>query len=448
MKLTGKSLCIALCGATTFVACPAKAKLGETVPQLTKRFGRAYESKPQEGGGVAYSFHIKGCDVEAVVKNGKSVEERYYSFEPLGPNEQPPAKIVRGILETNAPGAKWKDAEPEGRKEEAAFVTADGKYRAGIYLSLYHPGPTVDSTFAVLIEKTEETAGSDQSAPAESSNQAPAISSPSLASTSAALSAQSPVSIGTTNDGRSTVTITVPLSEDEDDMSAMFDFGQTKGFLGPSSNPSDQSGFSNADKTIIAVNHQPVTKSSYVHLFLRLNNGNIVFLNNVNTQVARLLTGKWAETAKTFLRVESISDRNIAFETVDFDVPNREEHRFTLTFSRDGTFLAAQNSQPAITPSPQGVAPKESLTLVPASGSLSRAEWRARLKRFCTIPSGHQLISTQKRLFAVMGKPDDVQHEGRSTYWYYKCSDGIVQLAFQLDPEMMGGQIIAEVSDE
>ena len=84
---------------------------------------------------------------------------------------------------------------------------------------------------------------------------------------------------------------------------------------------------------------------------------------------------------------------------------------------------------------------------VPEAGSLSRREWRERLRKYCTIPSGHQLNSNEKRLFAVMGKPDDVEHEGRNTYWYYKCSDGIVQLAFQLDPEMMGGQIIAEVSD-
>jgi hypothetical protein len=39
--------------------------------------------------------------------------------------------------------------------------------------------------------------------------------------------------------------------------------GGTKGFLGPSENPSDQGGFTNTDKTLIAVNLQPVTKSSF-----------------------------------------------------------------------------------------------------------------------------------------------------------------------------------------
>jgi hypothetical protein len=39
--------------------------------------------------------------------------------------------------------------------------------------------------------------------------------------------------------------------------------------------------FANADTTLIAVNHQPVTKSSYVHFFLRSSNGDLTFLNNV-----------------------------------------------------------------------------------------------------------------------------------------------------------------------
>ena len=79
---------------------------------------------------------------------------------------------------------------------------------------------------------------------------------------------------------------------------------------------------------------------------------------------------------------------------------------------------------------------------------LTRGEWREKLRNHFSIPSGHQLITNQNRLFAVMGKPDYVQHQGRDTYWYYKCSDGVVQLAFQLDPDVANGSIIAELSDE
>jgi hypothetical protein len=81
--------------------------------------------------------------------------------------------------------------------------------------------------------------------------------------------AQNAARIERTDDGRAVARFTLSLSEDEGSLNAVFDFGATKGFLGPSENPTDQTGFSNADKTLVAVNHQPVTKSSYVHLFLR-----------------------------------------------------------------------------------------------------------------------------------------------------------------------------------
>jgi hypothetical protein len=157
-----------------------------------------------------------------------------------------------------------------------------------------------------------------------------------------AVFAEDPVKVSRTEDGRAIVVFTILLSEDEGSLDATFDFGATKGFLGPSSNPSDETGFSNADKSIVAVNHQPVTKSSYVHLFVRSSSGDITFINNVNGRVARLLKGKWAETAKYFLRIESISGRNITFQTVDFRGANREEYTFTTTFSRDGAFSLAK----------------------------------------------------------------------------------------------------------
>jgi hypothetical protein len=70
------------------------------------------------------------------------------------------------------------------------------------------------------------------------------------------------------------VTLGVPLSDEGGELLATVDFSNTKGFLGSSADPS-QGGFANADKTLIAVNHQPVTKSSYVHLFLRSSDGDL-----------------------------------------------------------------------------------------------------------------------------------------------------------------------------
>ena len=154
--------------------------------------------------------------------------------------------------------------------------------------------------------------------------------------------AQDGIRVGRTDDGRAVAAFTVPLSEDEGSLSAVFDFGATKGFLGPSENPSDQGGFTNADKTLIAVNHQPVTKSSYVHLFLRSPAGDLTFLNNVNGRAARLLKEPWSETAKHFLRVERISGRNVTLQTVDFTRASREKYEFTITVSPSGTISFAK----------------------------------------------------------------------------------------------------------
>ena len=91
-------------------------------------------------------------------------------------------------------------------------------------------------------------------------------------------------------------------------LSAVFDFGGTKGFLGPSENPSDQGGFTNTDKTLIAVNHQPVTKSSYAHLFLRSPAGDLTLLNNVNGRVPGSLRSRGP-------RVQSISfESNVSLD--------------------------------------------------------------------------------------------------------------------------------------
>jgi hypothetical protein len=147
--------------------------------------------------------------------------------------------------------------------------------------------------------------------------------------------AQDLVRIERTNDGHSVVTLGVPLSEEGGGLVATFDFSETKGFLGSSANPS-QSGFASADKTLIAVNHQPMTKSSYVHLFLRALDVDLTFLNNVNGRVARLLGGRWAESAKYFLRVESISGRKVTLQTVDLG-RDGEKYQFTVTVNPNGS---------------------------------------------------------------------------------------------------------------
>jgi len=49
-----------------------------------------------------------------------------------------------------------------------------------------------------------------------------------------AVFAEDPVKVSRTEDGRAIVAFTIPLSDDEGSLDATFDFGATKGFLGPS----------------------------------------------------------------------------------------------------------------------------------------------------------------------------------------------------------------------
>ncbi len=149
--------------------------------------------------------------------------------------------------------------------------------------------------------------------------------------------ADEPVTIGQTPDGRSVVSFSSNALHAKGSPTAIFNFGLTKGFLGPSSNPADQKGFRNRDTSIVAVNHQPATKCSHVHLFLRSPDGDLIFLNNVNERVARLLERRWQPAATDFLRVESLTGRSLALETVDFSGQTRTRHRFTVAVSANGT---------------------------------------------------------------------------------------------------------------
>jgi hypothetical protein len=142
----------------------------------------------------------------------------------------------------------------------------------------------------------------------------------------------------------------IPLSDDEGDLRAIFDFGATRGFLGPSTNPSSQSGFSNTDLTLFAVNNAPMTKTSYVHLFLRSRVGVFLFLNDVNNRVASLLMGRFANSAKYFLRVESINGRIIHLQTVDFSAhyiggPDQApRYDFAVSVEMDGSLSLVRDT--------------------------------------------------------------------------------------------------------
>jgi hypothetical protein len=157
------------------------------------------------------------------------------------------------------------------------------------------------------------------------------------------LQAQSPASskifqTGRNSDGKPIVTIRLQASGDnEDQLTNEYVFASEKGFLGPSSNPTDQSGFANKENTVFGVSYEPVTKACFVKLFLLNASGTLVFVNNVNTRAAKLLRAPWPAHAREFLRIEKIVGRRVYLQTVDFSTGARPTHNFSVLVAADGT---------------------------------------------------------------------------------------------------------------
>lgn len=124
--------------ATIWAASNAQAKIGETAPQLVRRFGKHYsvEDLPV---GKKYKFRAKNFSADATVVGGVCVAETYFSDHPLTTTGEPPVTIVRKILNTNAPKATWVEIKLEGLpiQSDYALRTPDNKYIA----TLSYTGP-------------------------------------------------------------------------------------------------------------------------------------------------------------------------------------------------------------------------------------------------------------------------------------------------------------------
>jgi hypothetical protein len=146
---------------------------------------------------------------------------------------------------------------------------------------------------------------------------------------------------GRNSDGKPIVTIRLQTSADnEDELTNVYVFASEKGFLGPSSDPTDQSGFANREHTVFGVSYEPVTKACFVKLFLLNASGTLVFVNNVNTRAAKLLPARWAANAREFLRIEKIVGRRVYLQTVDFSTGARPTHSFSVLVAPDGTLTS------------------------------------------------------------------------------------------------------------
>lgn len=130
----------------------AQAKLGETVPQLEKRFGKSYTVERIRGG-EKYKFRSANVSVDAFLVNGTCVAETYFSDHPLGANGEPPNDIVRAVLKTNVPGARWVEVDSASFTANYALESSDHKYVA----FLRYKGPQPENMLWTMTVARRET---------------------------------------------------------------------------------------------------------------------------------------------------------------------------------------------------------------------------------------------------------------------------------------------------
>jgi uncharacterized membrane protein YeaQ/YmgE (transglycosylase-associated protein family) len=124
MRLVFVTAAVCICSAVT-----ASARLGETVPQLINRFGKSYAIDSVEGGNT-YKFESEKVRVDVLVSNNISVAETYFSDHALTANGEPPNDIVRAVLKTNDPQARWLEIDARPFRADYALRSSNQKYVA------------------------------------------------------------------------------------------------------------------------------------------------------------------------------------------------------------------------------------------------------------------------------------------------------------------------------
>jgi hypothetical protein len=142
-----------------------------------------------------------------------------------------------------------------------------------------------------------------------------------------------------------------PVARSEDDGSTTLTFsnGQTfhlppgKGLLGPSSDPTSQVPLSNEDGSLVAVNEQPMTKTSFVHLYIKGQGGRFTEIKDVNKKIRAALPASSHDISTEFIRVERVIGRTLDVETAsDSASGSKGRRRFKIGVAANGTLSAAR----------------------------------------------------------------------------------------------------------
>jgi len=115
-----------------------------------------------------------------------------------------------------------------------------------------------------------------------------------------------------------------------------------KGLLGPSSNPTSQLPFTNEDGSVVAVNEQPMTKTSFIHIYTRRQDGRFSEVQKVNERIRKAVSPRVQSVNPEFIRVERVSGRTLDVTSVSFASDSRDNVRFRIGVDANGSITTAR----------------------------------------------------------------------------------------------------------
>jgi uncharacterized protein YgiM (DUF1202 family) len=115
-----------------------------------------------------------------------------------------------------------------------------------------------------------------------------------------------------------------------------FDLEPGKGLLGPSSDPGSQIPFTNTDGSLVALNEQPQTKASLIHIYIKGKDGQFTEVMHVNRKIMNAAPELKDKFNEEFIRVERVDGNLLEVTTVDFTSATRKKITLNIQVYSDG----------------------------------------------------------------------------------------------------------------
>ena len=170
------------------------------------------------------------------------------------------------------------------------------------------------------------------------------------------------------------------------------------------------------------------------------------------TKAENVLRQKFAENRETIIaQVKAAADAQnyeLAIQLGERYEAIYDPHLDNLLYVARGNLKAAREQQAAARKAAEEREKAVRAASVPVSdwSRLTKAQWKDKAIQAFGWMTIIPLSAPAARFQQVMGKPNRTQTVGNETYWYYECSDGMIQM--EMDPTVLQmGTIQAEVND-